>query len=313
MTALLIALHLAVGTPLAMRADTLEHLVIAAEGMEFRALAAGPDTGRLVVLLHGFPETGYTWRRQLQALARAGYRAVAPDQRGYSPGARPDSVSAYGMSHLVGDVLAIATALGRQRFDLVGHDWGGAVAWVVATAAPDRVRTLTVLSTPHYAALAAGRARGGSDQSQRSGYFTDFAAPDAVVRFLADSAARLRAIYAHHSAAARARYLAVFGDSATLGAALAWYGAAFGPGTTGAAPTKAPPPPPPAKVAVPTLYLWGERDSAFGRETAEASAEFVAGPYRFVPLTGVGHWLTEEASDTVTAELLRQVQGHALR
>ena len=147
MIALLLCLHLAVASGPAVRADTLEHLVIAAEGMEFRALAAGPADGRLVLLLHGFPETGYTWRRQLEALGRAGYRAVAPDQRGYSPGARPDSVAAYGMSRLVGDVLAIATALGRERFDLVGHDWGGAVAWVVATAAPARVRTLTVLST----------------------------------------------------------------------------------------------------------------------------------------------------------------------
>ncbi len=307
MTALLFVLHLAVGTPLAMRADTLEHLVIAAEGMEFRALAAGPTDGRLVLLLHGFPETSYTWRRQLQALARAGYRAVAPDQRGYSPGARPDAVAAYGMSHLVGDVLAIATALGRERFDLVGHDWGGAVAWVVATAAPTRVRTLTVLSTPHYAALAAGRARGGSDQSQRSSYFTDFAAPDAVVRFLADSAARLRVIYAHHDPVARQHYLTVFGDSATMRAALAWYGAAFGPGTPGAKPTATPPPP--SKIIVPTLYLWGERDSAFGRETAEASAQFVTGHYRFVVLPGAGHWLTEEASDTVTAELLRQLRS----
>src|SRR5207244_639881 len=100
----------------------------------------------LVLLLHGFPQTSFSWRNQLVALAVAGYRAVAPDQRGYSPGARPADVGEYRVERLVGDVLGFADALGVERFHLVGHDWGGAVAWQVAGRHPERLLTLTSLS-----------------------------------------------------------------------------------------------------------------------------------------------------------------------
>jgi pimeloyl-ACP methyl ester carboxylesterase len=100
----------------------------------FDALAAGPEGGRPVLLLHGFPESAAQWEHQLPALADAGYRAVAIDQRGYSPGVRPAAVEAYGPDELIADVVAVANALGWPRFDLVGHDWGSAVAWMTAGA-----------------------------------------------------------------------------------------------------------------------------------------------------------------------------------
>ena len=127
----------------------------------FDALAAGPPAGRLVLLLHGFPQNAHMWRAQLRALAAAGYRAVAVDQRGYSPEARPDAVAAYTPADLVADTLAFADLLGGTRgarVDLVGHDWGGVVAWHVAAGHPERLRTLTVVSTPHPAALSAALA-----------------------------------------------------------------------------------------------------------------------------------------------------------
>jgi pimeloyl-ACP methyl ester carboxylesterase len=275
--------------------------------LTFDALTAGPRDGEPVILLHGFPQTSHAFRSELAALGEAGYRAVAPDQRGYSPGARPDGVAPYAMTELVGDVFRIAGALKMDRFHLVGHDWGGAVAWVAAGVRPDRIRTLTVLSTPHYAALSAGRARQGSDQADRSAYFNDFAAPDAATRMLADNAASLRQILGAIDSEAREVYLEALGTEPALRAALAWYRAAFGGGpATGSAS----PPPPPAPITTPTLYIWGEQDGAFGPGTARATAEWVSGPYRFVPLPGMGHWLPEQAADTVNAELLAHLARH---
>ncbi|MGH9182018.1 MAG: alpha/beta fold hydrolase, partial [Acidimicrobiales bacterium] len=134
----------------------------------FDALAAGPDDGPLVLLLHGFPQSSGEWRSQLAALAGQGYRAVAPDQRGYSPGARPDGVDAYRMPLLVGDVLAMADELGAGRFHLVGHDWGAAVAWYTAAAHPDRLLSLTAVSVPHPMAFAKALASPSGDQAERS-------------------------------------------------------------------------------------------------------------------------------------------------
>src|SRR4029450_10823538 len=163
--------------------DTVE---IAANGLTFRARVAGPEDGRVVLLLHGFPQTSRSWAPQLAALAAEGRRAVAVDQRGYSPGARPDDPAAYAMAHLVDDVLGILDALHTDQVDLVGHDFGGSVAWTVAGHHPGKVRTLTIASTPHplafvrayqgRAAAAGQGAEGGasSDQNQRSGYMRAF-------------------------------------------------------------------------------------------------------------------------------------------
>jgi len=153
----------------------MEQRRLQARGLVFDALVAGPPAGELVVLLHGFPQTAACWARVAEALAAAGYRVLAPDQRGYSPGARPAAVRAYRMPELVGDVLALAEAAGAARFHLVGHDWGGAVAWALAGRHPERVATLTSVSTPHPRAFAAALLTGG--QLLRSAYIGFFAIP----------------------------------------------------------------------------------------------------------------------------------------
>ena len=141
---------------------------IAARGMRFDALTDGPADGELVILLHGFPQTGSCWQDALNGLAGAGYRAVAPSQRGYSRGARPEGVEAYRVSELCDDVLAMAATLGRDRFHLVGHDWGGSVAWALAGDHPEAVASLTAVSTPHTAALR--QALRGTQQRLRMAY-----------------------------------------------------------------------------------------------------------------------------------------------
>src|SRR6188508_1991406 len=136
--------------------------------LTFTADVAGPADGPLVLLLHGFPESRHSWRAALPSLAGAGYRAVAPDQRGYSPGARPDpgNLSNYAFDRMVNDAVEIAAAAGHdgKRFHLVGHDWGGQVSWGVANAHPERLASLSVLSRPHPLSFRRALAKPDGDQ-----------------------------------------------------------------------------------------------------------------------------------------------------
>jgi pimeloyl-ACP methyl ester carboxylesterase len=270
-------------------------------GLVFTARTSGPDGGRPVVLLHGFPQTSRCWAGQLEAIAGEGHRAVAFDQRGYSPGARPDDVAAYKPAALVADVLDVADACGFERFDLVGHDFGGMVAWMVAGHHPHRVRTLTVASTPHPAAFKASY-QASSDQNERSGYMRSFRSAErgeVEAQLLADDAAGLRLVYGDLDPAAVEEYVAVLGRPGALTAAVDWYRSMSG---TASAAT------PPASM--PTLYVWSDQDPALGREAAEATAALVTGDYRFEVLEGVGHWIPEQAAGRFTALLLGHLAAH---
>jgi pimeloyl-ACP methyl ester carboxylesterase len=279
----------------------VEALEIAAGGWVFSARVAGPADGRPVLLLHGFPQTSASWTSQLLALARAGHRAIAFDQRGYSAGARPPQESAYGRDALVGDVLAVLDALGVRRVDLVGHDWGGALAWQVAGLHPERLRTLTVVSTPHPRALASAVRDETSGQRDRSAYIHLFRTRGAAEeRLLADDAAYLRAAFATLPAEAAERYLAVLREPGALTAALNWY-RAIDPKTLREI----------GEIHTPTLYVWSDRDPAFGRASAEATADAVAGPYRFEEIAGVDHWIPENGAQALNAALLAHVAEFA--
>jgi pimeloyl-ACP methyl ester carboxylesterase len=279
---------------------TLEAVEVAANGLVFDGLAAGPAGGPLVLFLHGFPQSGWQWRAQLAALGEAGWRAVAPDQRGYSPRARPPAVDDYRMDRLAADALALADALGADGFHLVGHDWGAAVAWLVASLHPDRVRSLTAVSVPHPFALAEALASPTGDQAARSAYIRFFQQPELAERFLLEGeCSGLRALFAntaHPDRAAVERYVADLCDPAALTAALNWYRALDPQALFGIGPT-----------AVPTLYVWSTDDPALGREGAEACCRYVGGPYRFEVLEGVGHWIPEEVPDALNRLLLEHL------
>jgi pimeloyl-ACP methyl ester carboxylesterase len=272
---------------------------LAAGGMHFDARAAGPEGGELVLLLHGFPETSYEWRAQLRALGAAGFRAVAPDQRGYSPGARPGEITDYALPLLVQDVLDMADALGAARFHVVGHDWGSAVAWAVAAAAPDRALTLSAISVPHPDAFDQALADPESCQWGASAYFDLFALSTAQTFLLANDAAQLRAIYADVDGDAIDEYVRALGSEEALGAALNWYRANVEDRRFTSDPV--------GPVAVPTLFIWSDEDAAVCRETAEAVAPFVTGPYRFEVISGVDHWVPELAADAVNQLLIEQL------
>ncbi|HEY7204746.1 MAG TPA: alpha/beta hydrolase [Methylomirabilota bacterium] len=278
--------------------------IATAEG-RFTAATAGPADGPLVVLLHGYPQSRHAWREQVPALGAAGYRAVAPDQRGYSAGVRPDpaaGLAAYAVDRLVQDVLDLADAAGARGrpFHLVGHDWGGHVSWLAAHRHPARIRSLTVLSRPHPAAFRRAFRDDADGQQHRSRHHKAFHDPATGSRLLEDGARRLRARLAEQGVppAAVDEYLSVLGEPAALEAALAWYRAA---GTLTAVEVGA--------VTVPTLYIWGDRDATVGPTAARLTADFVTGPFRFETLPGIGHFVTDEAPAAVTALLLSHLDA----
>lgn len=263
----------------------------------FRARAAGPADGELVLLLHGFPQTSWEWRHQLEALGDAGYRAVAPDQRGYSPGARPEGVEHYEISLLVGDVLAIADELGGHRFHLVGHDWGCIVAWHVAAAHPHRLKTLTAVSVPHPAAWRTAFEDPSSDQRERSTYIAGFKDPGAEEALGEEF---LRTAFDNSGLAGHdvEPHVAVLRDTAAMGAALNWYR------SYDFDQLELP------DVEVPTMFVWSTEDPAIAREGAERTAAHVTAPYRFEVFEGEGHWIPEAAGERLTGLLLHHLAEH---
>ena len=265
-------------------------------GFTFDVRTAGPDDGEVVILLHGFPQTSHEWRHQLRALGEAGFRAVAPDQRGYSPGARPARVEDYALPLLVGDVLGLADAIGADRFHVVGHDWGAVVAWGVAIAARDRVITANPVSVPHPDAFARVLSDPDSCQVAASSYFDVFVQPDSEDAFLANDHALLRGVFAGIDAAAVEEYIRVLGTKPALGAALNWYRANIGDRNLQG--------PPVGPVEVPTMFTWSDGDTALCIDGAVLTEEYVEGPYRFEVLEGVSHWIPDLAPDAMSSLLV---------
>lgn len=273
-----------------------EHLSITTPAGSFDAIAAGPADGRPVLLLHGFPEAAICWDYTVAVLGERGFRAVAPDQRGYSPGVRPEAVAEYGLESLVGDVLAIADECGWSRFDLIGHDWGGALAWWTAAEHPDRLRTVTAVSTPHPGALA-DALRTDEDQQLRSQYTRDWRERSTERRMLANNAEALRRMFEWRVGQSRVdEYVRRLSEPGALTAALNWFRASRPTGKV-------------EPVAVPTLYVWSTEDVAFGSTAAFATEQWVTGPYSFQMLEDVSHWVPEEVPEVLTGVLLEHLSG----
>jgi pimeloyl-ACP methyl ester carboxylesterase len=263
------------------------------DGLTFDVRDAGPPDGDPVVLLHGFPQDSTAWKKVAPALHQHGLRTLAPDQRGYSPMARPRSRASYRLRETTADVLALMDAAGLERAHVVGHDWGGVVGWALGAWHPDRVRTLTALSVPHPAAMA--KAMVTSDQALRSYYMALFQVPRLPERLLlAGDGAALRRML-HRGGLpddAVEHYVARMREPGALSAALGWYRALPWSGRDAV-----------GKVRVPTLHVWSTGDAFLGRAATEATAPFVDAPYRLEVLDDVTHWIPELAPDRV-AELI---------
>jgi pimeloyl-ACP methyl ester carboxylesterase len=275
---------------------------IVAGEQTFRARVAGfqrEDPEGSLMLLHGFPETSAMWIPLIDAAGAAGYRVVAFDQRGYSPGARPDEVSAYAMDRLSEDVFNVADAVGFERFHLVGHDWGSAVGWNMVLGRSDRIQTWTSLSIPHIAAFGAAL-QSDPDQQQRSSYMLLFRTPWLPEQLFAfNGFALLGSLYAEHGDTQRDEYLAVLSEPGGLSGALNWYRAAA---------------PSPASatdlhVTIPVLFIWGSRDPAVGRATVDGQRQYMPEEFSEVELDA-GHWLMESHGELISEAVLNHLERH---
>jgi pimeloyl-ACP methyl ester carboxylesterase/uncharacterized protein (DUF952 family) len=266
-----------------------------------RALMAGPEGGAPVVLLHGFPETASVWRHQIAALAAAGYRVIAPTLRGYAGSSRPRGLGPYRLDSLVADVPALADALRLGPCHVVGHDWGGAIAWELAARHPERVRTVTVLNAPRADVLRRA-ALTSLGQLRRSWYILAFMPPLLGEALLARIGPRR--LFQGTSAPG------TFGEAELAEAAAAW--AEPGAKTAMLAYYRAnvlPPASAGLRVKAPALLVWGEADVALGPELI-APTLATCDDARLVRLAGVSHWAPAEAPEAVNAALLGHLDDH---
>lgn len=272
--------------------------MVEANGLRFRVLADGPASGELVVMLHGFPEGAESWIKQVDAVARAGGLAVAPDMRGYGQTDAPANVEDYAIATLVEDVAGIIKAFGREQAHIAGHDWGSIVAWFFAGAHQEMTKSLTALSVGHPAA-AAEAVRSGEDQRKRSEYIRLFLIEGKAEAVLSeDDHRRIREMFGTAVGRAGERFITSMSRPGRLTAGLNYYRANFGSGREWATMAQA------VDVVAPTTLLWGDQDPALGRWQAEHTADHVRGEFRLEVLEGAGHWLQFERPDDVSRAMV---------
>ena len=265
------------------------------DSLRFDVLDDGPADGPAVLMLHGFPERAAHWGAVAERLHAHGLRTLAPDQRGYSPGARPRGRQAYRMSRLVGDTVALIERYGAP-VHLVGHDWGAAVGWATAAARPDLVRSLTTVSVPHPSAFTRSLLRSG--QALRSWYVLAFQ-PPGLVEALARTAPGVLGAFLRRAGMTEAEvgdFRRDIVDYGALPGGLGWYRALpFG----GAAAS--------GTVRVPTTHVWSDGDTALSRRGAMLSGDRVEAPYQLRILHGTTHWVPTQAPDRLTAAILDRI------
>lgn len=262
--------------------------------LTFDVTEDGPSDGEPVVLLHGFPQRSNCWNAVVPPLAAAGYHVIRMDQRGYSPGARPSGRRAYRTTEVVADAAALVDHYGGSAH-VVGHDWGAAVAWALAAERPEAVRSLTAVSVPHPAAFI--RALVTSAQAVRSWYMLFFQLPWLPERILRSQFERIMRMSGQSADAAR-RDAAGFDEPGALTGALHWYRAI--PLVDPRRQT--------APVQAPTLFVWSDGDIAITRRGVDNTPRYVRGPYQFVALHGVSHWIPDEVPDRLADLLLNHLK-----
>ena len=247
--------------------------------------------GRPVVLLHGFPDSGRLWRHQVPALAAAGFQVIVPDLRGYGASGKPGAVDAYSLTLLAGDVLAVLAEQQISRAHVVGHDWGAALAWVLASLAPDRVDHLAVLSVGHPATFLRTL-----EQRQMSWYMLLFQFPGPAERWLTENNWANFRSWARHPDAGQV--IADLEANGSLTPGLNWYRANLPAESWAGPPPRLPP------VQAPAMGVWSTGDIALSEVQMTDSAQSMAGPWRYERLEGPGHWMQLDAPDRVSQLLL---------
>lgn len=268
----------------------LEHHDVATNGVRLHVVQCGPADGPLLILLHGFPEFWWQWRKYLEPLAAAGFRVWAPDQRGYNTSDRPPEISAYTLDALAGDVAGLIDAAGRAQAYLVGHDWGAGVAWWLALTRPERVRRMTIINVPHPTVMFR-HLRSSPRQLARSWYMFVFQLP-----WLPEAMFRARNFRGLARGLQRSSRPGTFSDAdldeyrrawsqpGALRGMVNWYRAAF---------RRRPKMPSDPRVRLPTLIIWGAHDRFVGRELAAPSLALCQSG-RLEMIEEATHWTPHE-------------------
>jgi len=278
----------------------LEHITLPTNGIHLHVVQSGSRYGSLVILLHGFPEFWYGWRRQIEPLAESGFRVWVPDQRGYNLSDKPAGIAAYRMDELAQDVLGLISAAGVEKCYLAGHDWGAAVAWWVALRYPERIHKLAILNVPHPAVMM-NTVTHNVAQLRRSWYMFFFQIPffaEAVLRN-EDWAAVVKMLKAGSKPTSFTKedlehYRKAWWHKGAITRMLNWYRAAIQmpPDLSGD-----------MHIHVPTLILWGAQDIALGREMAEPSLD-LCDQGKLVFFENSSHWVQLDEAEAVNRHLL---------
>ena len=278
----------------------LEHSTINTNGIRLHVVQAGPKGGIPVLLLHGFPEFWYGWRKQIPALTQAGCRVIVPDQRGYNLSDKPQGIKAYCVDTLMEDVTGLIHALDYEKVNVVGHDWGAVIAWMLAIQYPDKLHRLGVINVPHPAVMKRFLQR-DFEQMRRSWYAWFFQLPWLPEISMRIGNWRGASLGMRRSGKPNAftdedieKYREAWSQPGAITAMLNWYRAAarYRPEITNG-----------MRVHVPTLILWGVKDFALSRRMARPSLDYCEeGNLIFFP--DATHWVQHEEADEINRQLL---------
>lgn len=277
---------------------------VSASGLEFRARLKGMQNGgEGIVLLHGFPESSIMWNDLATSLAEQGFRVLAYDQRGYSPGARPSEVEAYEIENLAADVFAMADAVGFERFHLVGHDWGAVVGWHVVTQSPARIRTWTGMAIPHITTFFEALLD-NPDQIRRSAYMDRLRRPFLPeFVFLSRNQHYMRRLMHRLAPEQLAEYQAILSEPGAFTSTLNWYRALDPADYLSRYPAN-------RQVRLPTLFIWGTNDGIISRSVVDAQTGMFDAGYDELELP-VGHNPVQQSPEAVREALLNHVRSVA--
>mgnify|MGYP000359630084 FL=1 len=273
---------------------------VSVDELTFTCRVSGMENdGEAVILLHGFPETSRMYYDLIPVLVSEGFKVVAPDQRGYSPGARPSKISDYSIDKLSQDVIDIADAFQFEKFHLIGHDWGSAVGWVTVAFHSDRVISWTALSVPHLDAFF--KAMNNNPEQQRKSQYIKFFKKPILPEFYFSifGYKYLRDIWRKSSKEEIEKYLEVFKQKGALKASLNWYRANMKNDDKSI-----------GDIAAPTLIIYGLKDMAIGEESVDESVKYLKGYYKIEKLE-TGHWLIQESFEAVSKSIINHLTNYS--
>jgi len=278
----------------------LEHSIIETNGIKLHVVQAGPQSGIPVVLLHGFPEFWYGWRKQIPALVEAGCRVIVPDQRGYNLSDKPKDIKSYGVFTLADDIIGLIDALGYEKVNLVGHDWGAVVAWTLAIKYPERLHRLSIMNVPHPAVMKRFLQR-DFEQIRRSWYVFFFQLPWLPEAGLkqdnwrgAERALRGSGKINSFTNEDIVKYKEAWSQPGAMTAMINWYRAIL---------RYQPPMPKDPRVKVPTLMMWGMKDFALSHRMARPSMDYVD-EGNLILFPEATHWVHLDAAEEVNHYLI---------